>query len=312
MAPAISPHGDEVDAFVKCIWATNNKDLLINGIHDLANRGDLADRAIVLSLPPLPEHARRTESELFASFERVRPGILGALLDAVVTAMRRLPSTQLSTLPRMADFALWATAAEPSLGLSPGAFMAAYMGNAEARVESVIEASAIGAPLVGLMYARKRWEGTAAELLAELSAERHSDEATRCRRDWPRTPRALSGRLRRLAPGLRQLGNEISFDRAAGSGRRRIVIEDRGAPTVTTVTPSHNPSGAAENGDSGVTVGVTVADRDVVDRHTDRHANNPPGAIENGDRDGRKRAVSGDHQMLAATEGGPQTWEVEV
>ena len=42
--------------------------------------------------------------------------ILGALFDAVSGALRELPSTKLSSLPRMADFALWVTASEKALG----------------------------------------------------------------------------------------------------------------------------------------------------------------------------------------------------
>ncbi len=39
----------------------------------------------------------------------------GALLNAVVEGLRRLPETRLPKLPRMADFALWATACETAL-----------------------------------------------------------------------------------------------------------------------------------------------------------------------------------------------------
>ena len=38
-------------------------------------------------------------------------------------------ATNLPLLPRMADFALWATAAEPALGFAAGQFMAAYQAN---------------------------------------------------------------------------------------------------------------------------------------------------------------------------------------
>ena len=94
----------------------STRPMIINGIDDLASRGDLADRAIVLSLPPIPEEARRTEADLFSSFDRVRAGVLGALLDAVSCAMRRLPSVELPVLPRMADFAAWAVAGRTGAG----------------------------------------------------------------------------------------------------------------------------------------------------------------------------------------------------
>ncbi len=91
-------------------------------------RPDLADRAIFLTLEPIPEERRRPEAELWAAFEAERPGILGALLDAVVQGLRRLPETRLDKLPRMADFALWATACETALWPA-GTFWSAYCGN---------------------------------------------------------------------------------------------------------------------------------------------------------------------------------------
>jgi len=112
-------------------------------------------------------------------------------------------------------------------------------------------------------------------LLRELSSDRHSDELTRKRRDWPKTPRALSGALRRLAPALRRTGIALSFPpREPGTGRRLIVIGEGASATVTTVTPSQNRPGAVENADSDVTVGVTVGAECDGNRHRDRHSKN--------------------------------------
>ena len=89
--------------------------VILNGIEDIVTRPDLADRAVFLTLEPIPEERRRPEAELWAAFEAERPRILGVLLDAVVEGLKRLPDTHLPKLPRMADFALWATACETAL-----------------------------------------------------------------------------------------------------------------------------------------------------------------------------------------------------
>src|ERR1700731_2296284 len=89
--------------------------VILNGIEDIVARPDLADRAIFLTLEPIPEERRRPEAELWAAFEAERPGILGVLLDAVVEGLNRLPETRLEKPRRMADFALWATACETAL-----------------------------------------------------------------------------------------------------------------------------------------------------------------------------------------------------
>jgi hypothetical protein len=105
--------------------------VILNGIEDIVTRPDLADRALFLTLEPIPEERRRPEAELWAAFENARPRILGVLLDAVVEGLKRLPETHLPKLPRMADFALWASACERLLW-PPGTFWAAYCGNRDA------------------------------------------------------------------------------------------------------------------------------------------------------------------------------------
>ena len=69
--------------------------VILNGIEDIVTRPDLADRAVFLTLEPIPEERRRPEEELWAAFEAERPRILGVLLDAVVEGLKRLPETRL-------------------------------------------------------------------------------------------------------------------------------------------------------------------------------------------------------------------------
>ena len=190
--------------------------VILNGIEDMAMRPDLADRALFLTLEPIPEHRRRPEAELWTAFEVDRPRILGALLDAVVEGLKRLPETRLENLPRMADFALWATACETALWPA-GTFWSAYCGNRDEAVEGVIDADPIATAVRAVMATRTVWTGTASDLLgalAEVVGERVAKSKT-----WPDGPRALAGRLRRAATFLRKIGIEIGLAR---TGRTRI------------------------------------------------------------------------------------------
>src|SRR4030095_8654857 len=114
------------------------------------------------------------------------PRVLGVLLDAVVVGLKRLPETRLEKLPRMADFALWATACETALWPS-GTFWAAYCSNRDEAVEGVIDADPVAAAVRALMATRPAWMGTASELpstLAEVAGERVAKAKT-----WPESPR---------------------------------------------------------------------------------------------------------------------------
>jgi hypothetical protein len=206
--------------------------IVVNGIEEVATRPDLLDRSILIVLPTIPEDKRRTEAAYRSAFDQARPRILGALLSAVSVGLRALPSVSLPQLPRMADFAVWATACEQGLGLKAGTFFKAYMSNRAAANELALEVSPIVAPLRTLLENRGGvWDGTATELLADLT--RHAGDASHSR-EWPAKGNVLSGKLRRLAPNLRKSGIMVEFHHAKHA--RRVSIRSISENTVTTVT----------------------------------------------------------------------------
>jgi len=194
---------------------------LMTGIEEVATRGDLQDRALVVELGRIDDADRLPERELDARVEALRPRVLGGLLDAAATALRRQDEVTPPPLARMADFVVWVHAAEPALPWSEGDFVATYARNRGAAVQTVLEADVISAHLRAL--AADGWSGTASELLAEL--ERRADDATKRARGWPGSARALSGRLRRLAPALRRVGVCIEFTRRPHTGQRLVSLE---------------------------------------------------------------------------------------
>ena len=105
---------------------------------------------------------------MWAAFDAERPRILGVLLDAAVQGLKMLPDTTLERLPRMADFALWATACETALWPA-GTFWSAYCGNRDEAVENVIEADPVAATVRAVMAERTEWTGTATDLLGALA-----------------------------------------------------------------------------------------------------------------------------------------------
>jgi hypothetical protein len=210
--------------------------VILNGIEEIVTRPDLADRAIFLTLEPIPEERRLPEQELWASFDAERPRLLGVLLDAVVEGLKRLPETRLEKLPRMADFALWATACETALWPA-GTFWTAYCGNRDEAVEGVIDADPVAAAVRAVMATQTEWTGTASQLLAalvEMAGERVAKSKA-----WPDSPRALAGRLRRAAAFLRKVGIEVTFGR---EGRARTRTIRLAAGLENTVARPSTPS----------------------------------------------------------------------
>ncbi len=193
--------------------------ILLNGIEAIISRPDLADRAIFLQLPCVAEENRRSEAQLWRDFEQARPGIVGALLDAASYGLRTLPSTRLSRLPRMADFAMWACACEGALW-PRGTFMRAFRENQRSAIQDVIDADPLAACVRHMMAGGRSWTGTASDLLR--AAEGFTQDLPAMGR--PKTARALAGRLRRSQAFLRTIGIQIAFSREGHTGNRTITI----------------------------------------------------------------------------------------
>lgn len=242
--------GDEfvLDAMRPCV---------LNGIEEAAKRSDLLDRAVLIECPVIGDDRRIAEDEFYADFELVRAKLLGALLDAVAHALAHVDEVKLDRLPRMADFAKWVTAAEPALGWRPGTFMDAYQRNRAETHEIAVESDVIGPALQAV--AADGFEGTSSELLEQVALK--AGERAAKGKDWPRSPRALTGEIKRLAPNLRQLGVEVEqwrtkqarmirLEVSSGSVTQKASLRHPSGETVTQETQKASPSTAPIEGEA--------------------------------------------------------------
>jgi hypothetical protein len=224
--------------------------IILNGIEDFAERDDLRDRAVIITHPPIPEEQRKTEEELWASFQKEAPLILGAILDAVVMALKRYDQVKLGRLPRMADFARWVTAAEPALGWSEGTFLLKYYSNRQEATEARLTDDELAQALIAFARSKEEWTSTATELLEELNSFVNENKRTL---SWPKDARGLGNKLRRLAPVLRMIGINVAFSREPGTGRRIILIKsakstgENVVTDVTLITPAQNGEKTLKN-----------------------------------------------------------------
>jgi hypothetical protein len=228
--------------------------ILLNGIEEVVSRSDLGDRAIFLTLSPIAEANRRSEAKLWCEFDIERPRILGALLDAVSYGLRAIGRVQLDALPRMADFALWATACEGAQWPA-GSFARAYAANRRAAIESIIEADPIATCVRTMMANRTLWTGSASDLLRLCAATARDDFSGGS--PWAKNPRAVAGRLRRAQTFLRTLGIEITFSREGRAGNRIIRVSTDAETTVSTVSIVGAVRGNGAPGDQAISAAVT-------------------------------------------------------
>ena len=213
---------------------------IVNGIEDLASRPDLSERAVAVYLPVITPENRRTEAEIGREFEAGRPGILGALCDAVSASLAHAKDVRMPQRPRMADFAEWVCAAEigNALPWPQGQFMAAYSANILSSQATAVEHASIGPALERLLDNRHgQWTGTVASLLDLLESMGSGNGwegvgHARHPKDWPQTSRGLSGQLRRLAPALRAAGIGIEFHGHTKAGSTVAITRTSTSTTV--------------------------------------------------------------------------------
>ena len=185
--------------------------VMMNGIDDVSMRGDLLDRALVIHMPRIRDTNRRTEKELATRLDELRPALLGALLDAVVSGLRRLPNVHMKTLPRMADFAMWMVACEDALPWENGSFIKAYDNSQSDAISAIIEGDTFALAVYNFALKMERpYEGSATVVLEALAGYANIDPHY-LPIGWPRSPKGLTSKLKRLAPGLRIMGIGVEF-----------------------------------------------------------------------------------------------------
>jgi hypothetical protein len=187
-----------------------------------ALRGDLADRLAVVNLEAIPGRARRTDASIHSAFAAARGRIFGGLLNLLAQAISLEPALQIDDLPRLADFARICRAVDLATDTMPGGFEM-YMRQRTTLANDVIESDPLASAIVQLMSEQDQWRGTASALLEHLETQAGLNEGQRRPRMWPSSPKALGGRLRRLAPALSEAGILIEHERDTARGRQRLI-----------------------------------------------------------------------------------------
>jgi hypothetical protein len=197
--------------------------IILNGIDDIATRGDLQERSVLVSLPSIPEDERREENTFWAEFEAVRPRIFGALLSGISAALRNADDVHLDRMPRMADFAVAATAIEDAFGWESGSFVEVYAANRQQASETLLANEPIAEAIEKLLEDGREnvWIGTATELLQMLGF--YVNDSTKRSKAWPGGPQVLSRRLKRIAPALRSAGIEYT-EHEQGHRKKKVKV----------------------------------------------------------------------------------------
>ncbi|HKZ94833.1 MAG TPA: hypothetical protein VJ249_09700 [Candidatus Bathyarchaeia archaeon] len=226
-----SDDDDVIYNFKRCVG--------LNGINIAAQRGDLLDRTVLVSLQNIPKEKRKTEARLLADFEKERASILGGFLDVLVRAFQAYPTINPDGLFRMADFTRWGCAIAKALGKDEKEFLEAYEEKVKSQVEEAAHASPVATVLLDWLEKRNweaDWEGSPTDLFTNLLGHAKLLNISTRQHSWPKAPHVLVRQLNELAPSLKSLGWEIEASKSGGS--RRISITS--VPSVPSAPPDRD------------------------------------------------------------------------
>lgn len=171
--------------------------VILTGIDFAGLRGDLAERMSLVQLRRIPDTRRADERGLQQHWQQALPSLRGALLELAADVLRVLPTVELASKPRMADFAHVVAAVDHLRG-------SAGLTRYSAQAAEIAADSLAASPFVErLLTLSLDFTGTAAQLLERVNPSGHEWKPPRA---WPKGAREVTTLLKRDAPALRQQG----------------------------------------------------------------------------------------------------------
>jgi len=191
--------------------------MVLNGIHSFIDQPDLAQRCLGLTLQPIEENKRLSETDIRREFQQDLPGIFRGMLNLIAGIFKHLPDAEVIHPERMIDFVKWLAAMEEAQALPKGSLQSQYSNNLKSTIRDSLLDNALAVAMLRFTEVEKQapWIGTPTQLLAKLNSL-YFDEFGRSK-DWPTNAISLSKRLSAMKAGL--LSQEVDVQITRGKER---------------------------------------------------------------------------------------------
>jgi hypothetical protein len=182
--------------------------ILLNGINVPTERGDVLDRSLAVELERLSDTERRTEEEMWDSFDEAHPGLLGAAFRLLSQAIAARPRLALARSPRLADWGYYAAGVYEAMGWGANRFLEDWDEVVEVQEQTTLEGSPVAQAILYFMDEHPEgYEGTATELHEKLTfAARKLGVDILSDKAWPSSCRWMWRRIKEVMPLLTSRG----------------------------------------------------------------------------------------------------------
>lgn len=192
--------------------------VVLNGIDIVPYKSDLAERCLLFELDKISETKRKPESEFWSEFHKVKSQILGAIFEALDKARNEiLPTLKVNKLHRMADAHKEMIAIAMSLGVSQEEFQRIFDDNLQKLQDAYIQSNPFVEAVLDYMRSISKNVDEPAKKLFEKMKESVGNNGF-----FPKSPSALSRKLKENEDALRAAGYEFSTHKEADYNYIRI------------------------------------------------------------------------------------------
>ena len=187
----------------------------LNGINLVATKSDLLDRSLIFELQPIPKDRRKSEESFWVNFEKDKPKLLGAIFSTLSKAMslKNQGLVKLEKKPRLADYAVWASAASLAMGHTIEHYLDAFEKNIDKQNSEAIDSSPIAQVIIDYIYFYKfgvERRESSKRLFEELK-ERAKNLGLDKDRDFPKTQGWLWRKIKPIKGNLQNIGIEVEY-----------------------------------------------------------------------------------------------------
>lgn len=178
---------------------------VMTGVTIKSLRSDLIERLVHVEFDMIAEDARKLHGKVMDDFDDAHPRILGALLDAVCTALANLERARRETLaiPRMGDYAMILRAYDLGAGTD---LFGAYCRNVSGYLREQAEEDPFCQVVMSYVAEHGAVEMSAADLFQSLSVHRMTMDHVSDDTFWPTSARSFGWTMKRAAADLREAG----------------------------------------------------------------------------------------------------------
>ena len=204
--------------------------VVLNGINVTPSQPDLLRRCILFFFPHISSGKRMSEEYLDAQIEAMGGDILGAIFTLISNTMTLVDQyREMPDKPIMADFAVWGCAIAEALGEDSNEFLNLYKRNRTLQSEEVIKNDQVATIIKEILdeatFEKGIYMTSKDRLLGTVTSETELINPLLLRDKWfPKTIIALTRKMERLRPTLRELGYEYAEERRTFGGVQTRVF----------------------------------------------------------------------------------------